>query len=55
MMTKTTCRISRRIPLRIDSDAAIPYLPKGMYIDTVTYDGGFGKGAAEGGLFYRRK
>lgn len=55
MMTKTTWRILRRIPLRIDADAAIPYLPKGMYIDTVTYDGGFGKGAAEGGLFYRRK
>ena len=36
------------------ADAAVPYLPKGMYIDMVSANEEFGKGAATGTPFYRR-
>lgn len=36
------------------ADAAIPYLPKGMYIDMVPANEGFGQSAATGTPFYRK-
>ncbi|MBR4779815.1 MAG: enhanced serine sensitivity protein SseB [Lachnospiraceae bacterium] len=36
------------------ADAAIPYLPKGMYIDMVPANEGFGKSAATGVPFFKR-
>lgn len=37
------------------ADAAVPFLPSGMFVDMVPYTDRFGKSAATGDPFYRRK
>ena len=36
------------------ANSAMPYIPKGMFIDMIPYDDDFGRDAASGEPFYKR-